>query len=72
MGDCVKGSGRDGGLIAKVGTGALDGGVGRTGNKLVGGIVKEVGSNEGALDGLRLGLRVGRRVGFRVGREVNS
>jgi hypothetical protein len=50
-------------------TGLLVGRVGTTGERLeVGGIVNEVGSNDGALDGLRV---VGRRVvGLRVGRAV--
>jgi hypothetical protein len=34
--------------------------VGRTGNRFVGGIVNEVGSNDGASERFRLGLRIGR------------
>jgi hypothetical protein len=73
MGDEGLGAGTGtGSLVGTVGrtggdTGRLVGRIGTTGDRLeVGGIVNEVGSNEGALDG----LRVGRRVGLRVGRAV--
>jgi hypothetical protein len=46
--------------------GLLVGRVGSTGNRFVGGIVKEVGSNDGASEGFRVGLRVGLRVGRAV------